>query len=253
MNSHSVRTALIFLWCGCFPCANLAAQQDAKAAVHKFEHTYRSARTLRANFLERYFESGKEVRSEAGIAYFLRPGKMRWEYQAPERNLYVVDGKWSWFYVPGDHTATRIPARKSSDWRTPLALLAGEMKVSRICGRVSEDRKTPPSSPGNITLRCVISGSEAKRDIASDDGESMAANQVLFEINPANGELARILIRDPGGVQVDFRFSGWRFDPALNADLFHFDPPKGVAIVNGDLSSEPSLPARRGNPREARP
>ena len=54
----------------------------------------------------------------------------------PEQNLFLIDGKTAWFYVPGDHTVTRVPAKQSGDWRTPLALLAGEMKVSRVCARV---------------------------------------------------------------------------------------------------------------------
>ena len=49
--------------------------------VQRFESRYRSSKTLQANFLETYFDSGKMVRSEAGIAYFGKPGKMRWEYK----------------------------------------------------------------------------------------------------------------------------------------------------------------------------
>src|SRR5262252_6183657 len=86
--------------------------------IKKFESTYRSSKTLRADFLERYFDNGKELRAEAGVAYFCKPGKMRWEYRLPEANLYVVDGKWSWFYVPADHSVTRIRAKESADART---------------------------------------------------------------------------------------------------------------------------------------
>src|SRR5256885_10000771 len=46
--------------------------------------------------IERYTENGREVRSESGTAYFRRPGKMRWEYEAPEKNLFLVDGKTAW-------------------------------------------------------------------------------------------------------------------------------------------------------------
>jgi len=97
---------------------------DVKAIVARLQAKYRSARTLQAAFLERYTENGRVVRTEAGTAYFRRPGKMRWEYAAPEKNLFLVDGKTAWFYVPADHSVTRVPANESADWRTPLALLA---------------------------------------------------------------------------------------------------------------------------------
>jgi len=83
--------------------------------VTRLEARYRSARTLQAAFLERYTENGRGLRTEAGVVYFRRPGKMRWEYQSPEKNLFLVDGKSAWFYVPADHTVTRVPAKQSTD------------------------------------------------------------------------------------------------------------------------------------------
>jgi outer membrane lipoprotein carrier protein len=214
---------------------NLSAQ-DPSRVIARFERAYRSSQTLEANFLELYWEGGKQVRAEAGVAYFGRPGKMRWEYRSPENNLYVIDGKWEWFYVPADHTATRIRAKESSDWRTPLALLAGQMKVSRICGRVLLDSTAPPSIPGNLVLRCELRGNP--QDSRGQNGQRAAEDdRVLLEVNPANGELARIIVSDPGGVQVEFRFSNWQFDPRLDGKMFRFAPPKGVAIVDGDFAA----------------
>src|SRR5262249_23353627 len=196
-----VRT--VFFLAICFSHSSPATPQTLPV-VSRFERTYRAARTLRANFFERYLEGGKEIRVEAGTAYFSRPGKMRWEYESPERNLYIVDGKWSWFYVPADHTVTRIRARESSDWRTPLALLAGEMKVSRICADVTVDPRTLLSSP-NMLLRCTVRGSGPTRHGSSRETHAETpADDILFEVRSSNGELSRILINDPGGVQVEF-------------------------------------------------
>lgn len=212
----------------------MAHDEDARSIVERFEKKYRSAHTLQATFLQHYRENGKEVRSEAGVAYFGRPGRMRWEYESPERNLYVVDGKWSWFYVPADHSVTRIRAKESSDWRTPFALLAGEMKVARICERVHTESGARPVMPGNAVLRCDLRDSRSAKGSAS--GNSSTEDSLLFEVNPGNGELNRILVTDPGGVQVEFLFANWRFDPPLDKRLFSFAPPKGVAIVDGELA-----------------
>ena len=218
--------------------APILQAQDLNRVVERFERVYRSPRTLQANFLQLYSEGGKQVRAEAGIAYFGRPGKMRWEYRSPENNLYVIDGKWAWFYVPADHTATRIKAKESSDWRTPLALLAGQMKVSRICGRVLSESRVLPTRTDNLMLRCELRG-------RSQDNRSQSAPRetedeyVLFEVDPANGELARIIVSEPGGVQVEFRFSNWEFDRRLDDRMFRFSPPQGVAIVAGELASGP--------------
>src|SRR5580704_4246984 len=145
-----------------YACAILAAlsstNPEAKVLGAKLEARYRGAHTLAATFLERYSENGRVVRSEAGVAYFRRPGKMRWEYESPEKNLFLVDGKNAWFYVPADHTVTRAPAKQSTDWRTPLALLAGEMKLSRVCARVELTTEELPATPGNMVLYCPLRG-----------------------------------------------------------------------------------------------
>src|SRR6266576_3487094 len=122
---------------------------DVKTILNRLETRYRSARTLKVTCLERYIENGRSARIEAGIAYFRRPGKMRWEYESPEKNLFLVDGKSAWFYVPADHTVTRVPAKESTDWRTPLALLAGEMRVSRVCARVGFATSEKPEALGH--------------------------------------------------------------------------------------------------------
>src|SRR3989475_7443075 len=124
--------------------------------VATFEAAYRSAKTLRATFLELYSENGNVLRAEAGTAYFRRPGKMRWEYESPDKNLFLVDGKSAWFYVPADHTVTKVPAKQSTDWRTPFALLAGEMKVSRVCARVAPAINEKPESSNHVVLFCEL-------------------------------------------------------------------------------------------------
>src|SRR5260370_6991960 len=93
---------------------------DAKPIIVLLEARYRAAHTLQATFLERYSENGRLVRVEAGRAYFRKPGKMRWEYESPEKNLFLVDGKTARFYVPADHTVTLLPPTQSTDCPTPL-------------------------------------------------------------------------------------------------------------------------------------
>lgn len=227
-------------------CAILTALSStspgAKLLGAKLEARYRGAHTLAATFLERYSESGKVVRSEAGIAYFCRPGKMRWEYESPEKNLFMVDGKTAWFYVPADHTVTRAPAKQSTDWRTPLALLAGEMKLSRVCATVEPTTAEKPSIPGNEVLYCPLRGEEATPQSAvgaAADSQDRTPNQsVYLEITPATGELARVLVREKGGVEIEFKFADWRFDPPIADSFFRFEVPPGVAIVNADSAAE---------------
>src|SRR5216683_6111329 len=151
----------------------LAGNREAGELASRMEARYRGAKTLQATFLERYAENGSVVRIEAGTAYFRRPGRMRWEYERPEKDLFLVDGKTAWFYVPADHTVTRVPAKQSGDLRTPLALLAGEMKISRVCSRVEPATDVKPDSAADVMLYCVPRGTDAKEKRSAATGTGL--------------------------------------------------------------------------------
>jgi outer membrane lipoprotein carrier protein len=212
--------------------------KEAAELSSRMEARYRSAKTLQATFLERYAENGTVLRTEAGTAYFRRPGKMRWEYERPEKDLFLVDGKTAWFYVPADHTVTRVPAKQSEDLRTPLVLLAGQMKISRICSHVELAESERPLRESDAVLRCVVRGEKKAAGGAGQPDSALGANgsdAVFFEVARDSGELARLIVRQAGGVEVEFRFENWRFDPPIPETMFRFEPPAGVAIVNGEL------------------
>lgn len=239
--------ALLFspLWSFC------ASQnsQDSKAANGKtalgvvqqrFEAKYRGAARLEVTFLESYSESGRLVRTEAGKAYFEHPGKMRWEYEAPEKNVFLVDGKNAWFYVPADHTVTRVPAKKSMDWRTPLALLAGEMKLSRICNKIGYAAQQAPENSADVVLYCELRGASKSEEGKDADGRTTKAGMqdiAYLEVVESSGELVRVTVNDPGGVGIEFRFANWQFNPKVEDSFFRFQVPRGVAIVNGELGA----------------
>jgi outer membrane lipoprotein-sorting protein len=253
------RVAVLWLITTSFvPCQPaLGNSQSASQLTSNFEARYKSAKTMQVTFLERYTDSGKLVRSEAGIAYFRRPGKMLWEYQAPEQDIFLVDGKTTWFYVPSDHTVMRVPAKQSTDWRTPLALLAGEMKVSRVCAKVyPAPAKEKAEREEDAVLQCELRGAgnspagrqpldensaQAGQENAAGSPTSTQGEQVLFEIARATGELQRLLIRRSGGVEVEFRFKDWVMNPLVPDSKFQFAVPTGVAIVNGELPVQDAL------------
>lgn len=170
---------------------------------------------------------------ESGTVYFRRPGQMRWEYDSPEKKLFLVDGKTTWFYVPYDHTVTKTPVKESSDWRTPLALLTGKADLTRLCAQI--DLVNQPGIPsGHAVLRCVPKAEKG----ASDPNDY---TEVLLEMDKSTGELNRITIRQPGAIELEYRFGNWQTGIPLPESLFHFQIPQGVAIVDGTSLPESPL------------
>lgn len=206
--------------------------QDAKTAVRSLERRYHHAGTLKADFFERFSDGNGSLAAESGTVYFSRPGRMRWEYESPEQKLFIVDGTNVWFYVPADRTASRAKLKQSSDWRTPLALLAGNMDLTRLCSAVElvNPESNPPdnsafrvASPGNTLLRCIPR--------SKSDGAGNVLREVLLETD-SDSHLVRVLLREAGNVETEFRFAAWQENISIPEAKFHFQPPPGVAIVD---------------------
>ena len=209
-----------------------SARAEDNPSLRLFESKYNSATTLQATFLERYRDNGRLIQVESGEAYFLRPGKMRWNYESPEKNTFLVDGKYVWFYSPADHTATRMPAKQSEDWRTPLAFLTLHMKLSRLCSEVGVAKEQRPIQLENTMYRCALR--------LPPDPQSPSKKSVFFELTPS-GELNRIVIPQDGGIEIEFSFAAWRWNPTLDKSLFQFTPPADAVIVDGLLPNTPGL------------
>ncbi|HTV57478.1 MAG TPA: outer-membrane lipoprotein carrier protein LolA [Verrucomicrobiae bacterium] len=203
-------------------------RSDANAIRHAIERRYREARTLRAEFYEQYSDGHGGGTAESGVVYFSRPDRMRWEYESPQKKLFLVDGTNVWYYVPADHVASRARMKQSSDWRTPIALLAGKADLDKVCRSIqvvnsTDDPSEKPLDPEDSVLLCKPRGSR--------DNDQNSIESVLFEVQP-DGFLSRILIRQPGNLQIEFRFGKWEENLDLPETLFHFSPPPGVSIVD---------------------
>ncbi len=203
---------------------------DAKLVVRALESRYHHATTLKAAFYERYSDGNGGGSAESGTVYFSRPGRMRWEYESPEPKLFIVDGTNVWFYVPADRTASRAKVKDSSDWRTPLALLTGKTDFSKLCRTIDvvdaakdDNPADRPLVAADTLLRCV-----PRNETSGSDGE---VNDVLIESDP-EARLVRLLIRQPGALETEFRFANWEENLAIPEAKFHFEPPPNVAVVD---------------------
>jgi len=208
---------------------------DVKALVHAIESRYAHARTLKAVFFERYFDGNGAAQAESGTVYFSRPGRMRWDYESPEKKLFLVDGTNVWFYVPADRTVSRAKMKESSDWRTPIALLVGKADLSRLCRSIeivapaliaSGRPEAHPLQDGDTLLRCTP---------RKGSGDSADANDSLREVvleTDSQARLVRVILREAGNIETEFRFGNWEENIPIPEAQFHFQPPPGVTVVD---------------------
>jgi outer membrane lipoprotein carrier protein len=196
----------------------LAAQSVAPSAAQlaaAVDHHYNSLRRLRVNFTESYAGMGMD-RHESGVLLLEKPGRMRWNYAEPAGKVFVLDGKYGWFYTPGDAQVQQIPAKKLDDLRSPLRFLLGHAQLTKELNGLT----MTPAEDGLFRLRGVPRGMEQRV-------------RSLELIVTAEGTIQSMTLEELDGSRTSFVFKDEQANPVLAADSFRFTPPAGVPVVAG--------------------
>jgi len=193
------------------------APTDVTEVARAVDQHYNRLRSLEADFTENYQGAGMN-RTESGILWLKKPGKMRWEYRSPREKLFVSDGKDAWFYLPGERQVRKTPVRKLEDLRSPLGLLLGKTRLEKELQGLSFAPDLPPVLSEDVVLRGV------PRELAD------RISQVRLEITPQH-QIARIEIEEVDGARTEYRFSRQRENVEVTDGRFRFIPPPGVETI----------------------
>ena len=161
---------------------------------------------------------GKVVERASGTFAFARPGKFRWTYDKPNKQVLVGDGSKLWIYDPdlNQVTVKRIDAAISS---TPAALLAGKDDITAL-----------------FTLRDAGAADGLEWVEATPKAQDTGFERVRLGLKGRT--LEAMELRDQLGGRTLLHFSDLKANVAVPADAFRFTPPKGA-----DVLEDP--PARR--------
>jgi outer membrane lipoprotein carrier protein len=176
---------------------------------------YNQLETLQADFEESYRGAGIS-RSETGVLWLKRPGKMRWEYRTPREKLFITSAKTALFYVLGEQQARKAPLEKLDDLRSPLRYLLGKTKLEKEFDNLHFG---PPTAAGELTLEGVPKGMQER------------VRRVRIGIGPGY-DIRSIVMEEVDGSVTEFRFSNAIENAAVSDDKFRFHPPPGVEVIS---------------------
>ncbi|MBA3912271.1 MAG: outer membrane lipoprotein chaperone LolA [Acidobacteriales bacterium] len=196
-------------------------QRDAATIARQVDERYNRLRSLQADFTEVYTGAAVD-RTESGVLYLKKPGKMRWEYRSPKEKVFVSDGKSAWFYLPDERQARKSSLKQLEDLRSPLAFLLGKTKLEKELQGLAMAPDVPALSAGNVVLRGVPKAMADRVD------------EVVLEITP-DAQITRIVIEQGDGSRTEFRMTGQQENVALRDSLFAFSAPAGVEVVEDNF------------------
>ena len=196
----------------------LPPDPELESLLRGVENKYNRIKTLRLHFQQIYQQDQQVLREEGGTLYLRKPGQMRWEYENPEPKLFLADGRLLTLYVPAERRVTETQAAESEDLRSPLRFLLGGMRFHKDFQLVERVSDFPSVASGNVMLKAVP---KQMRDLLET---------VFLEISP-DYQIRRLILKEPGGIQTEFRFENEAVDLNLSPELFHFRPPQGTEVV----------------------
>jgi outer membrane lipoprotein carrier protein len=191
-----------------------AMGQKTDAIIGRVDDHYNHLSSLRAHYTEHYSGMGMD-RTETGTLLLKKPGRMRWIYDNPAGKVFVLDGKYAWFYTPGDAEAQRVPAKQLDDLRSPLRFLLGHTQLKKELANLTV---TPNGSGYRIT----------------GVPKGMAQRIKLLTLGvTGNGTIETMRLEELDGTVTEFTFTGIEENVPVKNDSFVFTAPTGVTVVNG--------------------
>jgi outer membrane lipoprotein carrier protein len=182
--------------------------------AQRVDRRYDQLHSLKAQFIESYAGLGVR-RQESGTLFLRKPGRMMWQYSSPAGKIFLLDGKYAWFYTKGDAQVQRIPSKELDDLRSPLRFLLGHTELEK-----EMDSLTLATAPNGLF---TLTG--------QPKGQEQRVARLTLTVTPA-GAIAGIEVEEIDGALTRFTFSDEQPDAPIPADAFQFSPPLGVPVVD---------------------
>ena len=181
-------------------------------ALDQFKSFVSGTKSARGEFTQTQVMKTKTGKTSSGTFVFARPGKFIWTYQKPYEQLLQADGETLYLY---DKDLNQVTTRKLGGalGSSPAAILFGSNDLEK-----------------NFTL------SEAgTRDGLEWLNATPKSKDTTFEqigIGLKDGIPQAMELKDNFGQTVLLKFTSFQRNPALGAQTFKFDVPKGAEVVN---------------------
>lgn len=201
----------------CAAAAKVAARGGKTAALRRvvdaIQRHYQSTDSFAAKFVEQITPVGAPARTREGMVYFRKPGRMRWEFNTPNKELVVSDGSTLYSYDPGLNQVVEAPLKSALRAPGATEFLLGVGNIQRDF-TVSE-----PAAPPRDGLEHV-------RLVPRKGGDT-----IEVAVDPKSGDVRSIRVIDQLGDITEVRFSEIRNNVTLQDSLFSFQTPAGADVV----------------------
>ncbi len=189
---------------------------EVAAIVNAVQDAYDRVTDFSADFRQIYSNATLgEERESTGHVFFLKPGKMRWDYAAPTERYLISDGSDLWVYEPefGQYFTQSLSA---SQLPSALRFMMGQ-------GRLADEFTVtiPERDDERIVLALV------------PNTPSSQFSMLHFVVSPSDWQVRETVVFDALGNTNRLIFESVRQNIGLPDEGFSFTPPEGATRIEG--------------------
>ena len=195
------------------------AGETAPELAAALQRKYDGIKDFSADFTHTY-EGGvlrKQI-TERGHLLVKKPGRMRWDYAAPERKQFVSDGTNMYTYLPQDKQVIVAEVPPETQAGTPTLFLAGKGNLTRDFTPSLADAPAG-AAPGSRALKLVPKSRQAEYD------------WLMLVVDPETLALRGLVTIDGQGGKSTFSFTNLKENVGLADKDFAFKIPRGVDVI----------------------
>ncbi len=206
---------VLFIICMLFTPA--AAVESIDEIVGQLQNNYQTVNSYAAKFKQEAKIKAYPITQESsGELFFKKPGKIRWNYQTPEKQEIVSDGKTVWLYTPSLNQVMKTDYSQATQSKVASVFLSGMGNLKKDFDLSLE------SSTGKSGFIHLV--------LIPKDGSDTVKSLVLT-IDSKSKHITGSKLTDIYGNMTMISFSDFKFNIDLEDSLFDFKPPAGVEIT----------------------
>lgn len=199
--------------------APAAAQSPtADTVARDLQRKYDRVTDFSADFVHSY--RGGVLRQQAverGTLLVKKPGKMRWEYTAPEKKSFVSDGHKIYSYIPQDRQVIIGTMPHDENAPTPALFLTGQGNITRDFGVVFDT--VAEARTGSLALKLTPKRKQPEYE------------SLTLVVDAKTLTLQMLITLDAQGGRSAFTFSNLKENVGVADNQFVFKMPRNVDVV----------------------
>ena len=198
--------------------AGAHSSKDLKRVLDRLQRHYRDTDSFSAKFSEEIATVGAPKRKRQGTVSFRKPGRMRWEFEEPEKQTMVSDGETLYSYDPDLNQVVETPLKQALKSSSATSFLLG-------IGNINRDFKAAFANPATPT---------GLIDLTLD--AKAGGYKIEVGLDPKTYNLITLTLTDQLGDVTRIDFSDVHDNVELPESIFAFKTPAGADVVTAPAS-----------------